>query len=83
MKRLTATLYLTIAVLLGSVGAAQAFDELSLKKLMVLISCIGCDLSGVNLALANLSGAVLSYANIQGAKVCATKTPWGLDNSCC
>jgi len=80
MKRLTATLCLTIAVLLGSVGAAQAFDELSLKKLMVLISCIGC---GVNLALANLSGAVLSYANIQGAKVCATKTPWGLDNSCC
>ena len=109
--------------------AAQAFDEISLKKLKALNGCEGCDLSGAdlrganftdadlkganlhgaNLSRANLSGANLSnadlfganlsradltgadltgavylkFTNIRAAKLCKTKTPWGIDNSGC
>ena len=69
MKGLLTTLCLTIAVLLGSAGAAQAFDETSLKKLKALNACVGCDLSGANLTGADLTRAKLFYVNLSGANL--------------
>ena len=42
------------------------------------------DLSGANLTGADLTGAVyLKFTNIRAAKLCKTKTPWGVDNTGC
>ncbi len=55
----------------------------NLLKFNALNTCVGCDLSRVNLKGANLTGAKLKNAKIEGAIFCDTKTPWGLDNSGC
>ena len=59
-------LILGVALLVGG-GAAQAFDETSLKKLKALNACEGCDLSRANLSEANLFRANLTGANLKGA----------------
>ena len=80
-------------------GAAQAFYKPDLKKLKALNGCEGCDLTGadlaevhleyVNLKGANFAGADLTGVNLKdaysitGAKLCKTKTPWGVDNTGC
>ena len=46
-------LILGVALLVGG-GAAQAFDETSLKKLKALNACEGCNLSRANLKGADL-----------------------------
>ena len=44
----------------------------------------GANLSGADLTGADLTGAVyLKFTNIRAAKLCKTKTPWGIDNSGC
>ena len=58
-------LILGVALLVG--GGAQAFDELSLKKLMALNACEGCDLSKANLSEANLTETNLQHANLKQA----------------
>ncbi len=44
----------------------------------------GANLSRADLTGADLTGAVyLKFTNIRAAKLCKTKTPWGVDNSGC
>jgi hypothetical protein len=85
-------LILGVALLVGG-GAAQAFDETSLKRLKVTNACKGCVLNGADLEKARLKGASLKRANLErtnlsgadleGAKLCKTKMPRGEENSGC
>ena len=44
----------------------------------------GANLSKADLTGADLTGAVyLKFTNISAAKLCKTKTPWGVDNTSC
>ena len=61
---------------------------------LALANLSGANLSGANLFNANLSkadltgadltgAAYLKFTNIRAAKLCQTKTPWGVDNTGC
>ena len=61
---------------------------------LALATLSGANLSGANLFNANLSkadltgadltgAAYLKFTNIRAAKLCQTKTPWGVDNTGC
>lgn len=64
-------------------GANLALANLSGANLSAA-NLFNADLSGADLTGADLTGAAyLKYTNIRAARLCKTKTPWGLDNSGC
>jgi uncharacterized protein YjbI with pentapeptide repeats len=67
-------LFLVLAALCLVSGAARAFEQADVIRVKALYRCPGCDLSdanltGVNLAYADLSKANLSRANLAGVQL--------------
>jgi len=56
---------------------------------LALANLSGANLFNANLSKADLTGAdltgaaYLKFTNIRAAKLCQTKTPWGVDNTGC
>lgn len=68
-----ALLSLWVAVVLAAtVADARAYDQKDVGRLLNTNHCQGCDLSGVDLAKAELSGAGLSAANLANANLKGT-----------
>ena len=65
MSRLTTSL----AVLLGAIASAHAFDPSALESPRQNNHCAGCDLSNVDLGGAELTGAGLAGADLSGANL--------------
>ena len=51
------------------VSAASAYDSVHLYRLLANQHCIGCDLSGAQLAATDLSGTNLSFSDLGGANL--------------
>ena len=69
LKRSISNIPLCFFLMVGLSWEVGAYDEMQLRKLKQLGSCVACDLSDADLQFAKLQGANLREANLREANL--------------